>query len=63
MVDSDDESPPDLIDTQNDESQNPEAKLIKKVPISIITGKKVPGFSAYNISRIRSPIHPKTSYN
>lgn len=37
MSDSDDESPPDLIDASNDTSINP-TSVDKKVPITIITG-------------------------
>lgn len=51
MLDIEDEAPPDLIDVQIDQTNDHGPGLIRKVPISIITGKaKSLGL---HISRIR----------
>lgn len=52
MLDIDDEAPPDLIDAQVDETNDHGPGLLRKVPISIITGRvKLLGL---HISRIRT---------
>lgn len=51
MAESDDEAPPELIDAQVDETNDHGPGLIRKVPISIITGMAT--LLGLHISRIR----------